>query len=114
MKNFIKKIVGSDETTRKLWLVIFSSISLLIIVGTWIVYKKATLPTVAQIEKIPAENLMAKTYESGVKDTLFAGLKFVSGKIRNLINQKRGFSVSHGDRDFVMEDLSNIPKIHLP
>jgi hypothetical protein len=41
IKQFIKKIQESDETTKKRWIVIFSGLSMVIIVGLWVVYMNA-------------------------------------------------------------------------
>ena len=48
IQRHIKELQKADEGTKKFWLVIFSGISMTIIVTLWMVYLNATLPIISK------------------------------------------------------------------
>ena len=80
--NFITKLQSSDETTKKRWLIILSSVAMVIVVGLWVVYFNMTFPrteTITAAENNAASSNVRVSLKN-IKDTLQNGLKAIQDK----------------------------------
>lgn len=116
MIKFIKKLQNSDEATKKLWLVVLSATTMIIVVGLWLIYTKSTLVRLEPSTQTPEKSLVQTESNNAVsvKDTLLAGLKLVGSKIKAAASAQNHFTVTPMDKNFVVEDLNPIPKTTLP
>ena len=109
MNAFIQRIQQSDETTKRFWLVVFSAVTMVVVVGLWAVYAKITLPTTTPIPDVSAqiENTDAKA--PGFFSIFAAGLKIIYDKVQSLVSAqvaaKHDIVIENPDRNFVLEEL---------
>lgn len=46
LKNFLRRIQNSDEATKKKWLIGASAVSMILVVGLWLIYIQSTIKVI--------------------------------------------------------------------
>ncbi len=121
ISEFFRKIRSSSESVRRRWLIVFTSGSIVAVIGLWLIYMNALVEPVIQRETV----VMASAEEAGVADTFAAGIKTIARggaalvggaleSLREVINASRTVTVDRAERNFIIEDLEPIPETQLP
>jgi len=119
MWQFIKQIREANELVRKRWLIAFSTITVLAVIGLWLVYFNTTLTTINS----PTNNQLAD--KSGPIPTLKVGLSATSKKtitglansyvfFKDKFSDRNGFTISRANQNFIWDDLEEVPVQKLP
>lgn len=114
----LKKIQRGDEKTKKFYLIIFSAVAILLVVGLWLFYLNLNLPKLAETKKSVAGaeengNSFFKTFSRGFiglkddflnqltkfKDVIDKGLE----SFKNQIGQSNEISIEGEKQNFVFE-----------
>ena len=119
MKQFIKKLRQADEATKKVWLFVFSGIAMIVVVTLWFFYAKNGLLNgqTGLVQNPPlAQSVSKKNNDAGLsfKSTLTAFIKTASDGLSNVFSQKNNFTISNSQRNFVLENMPELPKTSLP
>ncbi len=117
VKNFVLKIQNSDESAKKVWLVVLSGLSMVVVVALWLTYMKLTVATVTPPSDVVAvEN--AENNTTGFFAIFSAGAKIIYDKVAALINAKistqNNIVIENSEQNFVLEGLAPISptKLH--
>lgn len=109
--NFIRELQNSDEATKKRWLIILSGVSMVVVVGIWLVYFNWSL------EKISPAQQQAAVETSGIKETLGdlkATLDNGITAIKDQLSRSKSYDISATERNFILEKAGQLPKNQLP
>ena len=114
--NFLEKIRNSDDRIKKMWLILFSSITMVIVIGLWGLYVNLTIPRPVK-EKFSSETSKDGQKNEGrsekiaeIERTLYAGMIFFKEKL----SAKNSILIENNSRNFILEGLEAIPKVQLP
>lgn len=110
--NFITKIQNSDETTKKIWLVILSGTTMTIVVALWLINLNVNIKTVGETEKKNSmETVSENQKEIGqLKEIFSAGLKTITEKIKEKASVQKEIYLQASEQNFILESLEKIPK----
>ncbi len=93
-KKFIKKIQNSDENIKKKWLIVSSTISIILVIGLWLVYMNWTL-------NLPDKTVQKQESETGFWQIFKTGLNVVGESIWN--NIKNFAQKITGEKTIIIE-----------
>lgn len=112
---FINKIQNSDETTKKLWLIIFSGISMAIVVSFWMFYLNAIVAKVESPKQVVSvQQAAAPAYqEPGFLQIFGAGVKVIFDQVKEKFSVKNNIFIKNPERNFVAESVEPIPPTSL-
>jgi L-ascorbate metabolism protein UlaG (beta-lactamase superfamily) len=126
MMNFIRKIQDSDEKTRKRWLIGFSSVTMITVIGLWLVYMNVIVEPIdspeniaqlVQKEEVNEDPGFAEIFGAGF-DTITSKLKETVGGALGYIGNQFGTSneikIDNSNRNFILDSLDKIPTTPLP
>ena len=111
--HIITDIQRSELAVRKRWFYVMSAGTMLIVVGLWVQYLRATPPPDnAQAETSPRHTLGAVLH-AGVLVLKDRG-EALADRIRARIGASREITIENPDRTFTVETLTPIPAHPLP
>lgn len=112
--NFITKIQNSDDTTKKIWLVILSGAAMTIVIILWLVNLNAGIQSASgqtATQKTATAGTAAENQEIGKLKAIFsAGLKTVTGKIKEKTSSQNEIYLQTSEQNFILENLKKLPK----
>jgi hypothetical protein len=113
IKYFLKKIQNAEESTRRFWLIVFSAGAMMMVLGLWLIYMKAT---VAKVEGPRNDSELAADSVSkpGIGKIFAAGFKNLTAQIKEKISSRNQFNFEKRERNFILEKIEKIPKTKLP
>ncbi len=115
----IKNIQNMNESSRKMWLVFLTIISMILVILLWSFYLKITVASATQPSNYPGRSGL------GILQIFSTGFSVISGKtVSGLANSyvyfdekfktKNQFSISRGGQNFIYDELENLPVRDLP
>jgi hypothetical protein len=132
-RSFIKKLQKADEKTKKIWLFGTSALSMVIIVGLWVVYLGASMPrlplykndevaaeTKSDTEKESVLSVLARGFENFKAETGTQWQKTKKtiedsfNKLKGSVGKTNSFSIESKDDKFVPVRQGIIPTSTLP
>jgi|AP45_3_1055517.scaffolds.fasta_scaffold03369_2 hypothetical protein len=118
IKSFIARIQKSDEETKKRWLIVFSVISSIIVIGLWAVYLNFT--TVSVIAANPLKNQrpgFLRIFSTGVSvvgDKTTTGLANSYVYFSDKAKSENKFLINKEDHNFIYQEIKPLPNRPLP
>jgi hypothetical protein len=137
MFKFINKIQNSDEETRKIWMFIFSGVTMAIVIGFWLLYMNVTIarpdapagsnqfagqvvPPVALND--PRSAILDPRYtmrdtrseDPGFFAIFAAGVKVIYDQFKTKVFDATNDISIDNDRNFQVDDLETVPVTKLP
>ena len=110
IQNFFLELREKDEATKKRWLVILTSASMVVVIALWAVYLNFTLADLGP--KPPASN------EIGILKTSRAGLQIIAGKsiayLQSLAQKTNSITIQSASINMILKDLEEIKPKRLP
>src|SRR3989344_218187 len=111
MKEFILRIQNSDEQTKKFWLVVFSAVTMVSVVGMWVMYVKVTFPSITPAPET-AEIVSAKVESPGFFSVFAAGLKIIYDGVSKIVAHevatKNNIVIENPKQNFSLEGIPTI------
>ena len=104
MKKFIENIRNSDETTKKIWLWVFTIGSAFLIVSLWLSYADYSIKGVGEADQ---KQIQAQA-ESPFMDVLKNGWKLVANAVSKQVNRTRDVNIQSANFNFVLEGLKKV------
>lgn len=110
MRKFIAKLQNSDETTKKIWLVFFSGISMMLVVSFWLVYLDRIVAQVGNPDGTPAiaQNSQEKSDAPGFFAIFGAGVKTIFDALKEKLAVRNNIVIESPKINFVSEDVEPI------
>lgn len=120
LKNFIVKLQNSDDAIKKVWLVVLSGVTMVIVISLWMVYLNSSLITkvgpsanpVAQKETAPTKKI--ESDEPGFLAIFGAGVKTIFDQVKTKFLSVKNIVIESPERNFVAEEVEPIPPTKLP
>ena len=116
IKNFFLNLQQSDEATKKRWLMILTSSSMLVVIGLWSVYINLTIQNLGEKNQNQAPGFL-ETFKNGIAvlskeagsktSQLMANLQAATSRTNSIIIQPENFNA-------VLQDLEEIKPKKLP
>lgn len=81
LKRFFKKIQNSDDSVKKRYLLIFSVVTMIVVIGLWVLYtKEISTPKIVSEHSNPVKKLFSMIFQWS-KDLIF---KMKEGRVINI------------------------------
>ncbi|TSC81847.1 MAG: hypothetical protein G01um101419_727 [Parcubacteria group bacterium Gr01-1014_19] len=127
--NFITKVQNSDETTKRFWVVVCSSISMLLVVSLWLGYMNVTITSIPgpgglttnDGRRTTTNNLQLTTDDTEVRKPGFfavftAGVKIIFDELKERTLAKKDIMITKENQEvnFVAEGVEPIRGATLP
>ena len=109
-KNFIKNLQNSDDLTKKKWLVIFTAITMAVVIAFWSVYISFRIKDVNALEVQNTSPSFSEVFNAGLK---ILGAETYS-KFQALIGNHQFLNTSGKDFKFNVENLEPVKPKQLP
>lgn len=116
IQNFFLELQQSDETTKKRWLVILTSGSMVIVISLWAVYLNFTIANLNE-DRNPKQNDFLSVFNNGLQiitDKTGAQLSQVIANLQTLANKTNSVTIQPSDTDFQPKNLEDIKPQKLP
>lgn len=111
ISHFIERVQRSDPETKSRWVFLFSGISMILVIGLWVLYVDATTPSGGSSTRAPAERAEAvATTRPGVFATFAAGVSIIFDQAKKTIYHGRTETVEREGGDI----FEPIPPTALP
>lgn len=110
VRSFITKVQNAEEATRRMWMIVLSGVSMLIIIALWMAYASARITAVPQPTQ-PRPVQLVQEDSHGITDVLAAGVHTIVGGIKNVFSFEREVVITKPD--FQVRELPSIPKTSL-
>jgi len=117
IQKFFLELQQSDEATKKRWMTILTSGTMMVVIGLWGVYINMTIQNLDEKEQAKNEIGFLKTFKSGLtilsKET---GLKLseLSAYLGSLANQTNSITIQGASSNFVLKNIEDIKPNKLP
>ncbi|MDP3999804.1 MAG: hypothetical protein Q8P76_04445 [bacterium] len=108
--NFIQNLQDADEPTRKKWLIIFTAITMVIVIAFWSVYISYRIQDVNALEAQKDSPSFSEIFNSGLK---ILGAETMS-KFKALMGDSQYLNTSGKDFKFTVENLEPVAPKQLP
>ena len=124
----LREIRRSNDAVKNRWLYGLSAISMIFVVGFWVLYLNAGIPRIGEEKKI----VLNKESKPSFLETFGRGFKIVAlnienvalnlgrqigaelKKVKNRTQESKEFSLSGASVNFTYKNLDPVPKTHLP
>ena len=114
IKDFIIKIQNSNEAIKKLWLFVFSGISMAVVVGLWMVYLNTIVAKVESPKQIVSAPAAAPAYqEPGLLEIFGAGVKVIFDQFKEKLAVTNNIFIKNPEINFIAEGVEQIPATSL-
>lgn len=115
MRKFIAKLQKSDDTTKKIWLVVFSGISMMIVVSFWFVYLDNIVAQVGNPDAPAiAKNSQEKSDAPGFFAIFGAGVKTIFDALKEKLSVRNNIVIESPKMNFISEEVEPIKATKLP
>ncbi len=123
VRNFVTKVQHSDETTKRFWVVVCSSISMLLVVSLWLGYMNMTIvkipgpkSQIATNNKLQITNNANEVKKPGFFAIFTAGVKIIFDEFRERVLVKKDIVITKEDQkiNFIAEGVEPIRGARLP
>ncbi|MEK7640936.1 MAG: hypothetical protein AAB389_02990 [Patescibacteria group bacterium] len=124
VRNFVEKVQNSDETTKRFWVVVCSSISMLLVVSLWLGYMNVAITKIPGSNRQQATNsqqLITNNAEEVRKPGFFAvftaGVKIIFDELKERTLAKKDIVITkevQQKMNFISEDIEPIKGSPLP
>ena len=121
IRKFLKRIQNSSEAAKKLWLMIFSSATMLVIIVIWVANFNSSFGSLNQAEPLAVskagteiQNPSPEEKTAGLKEIFSAGFKTIGQALKGKLSARQQFSINASDRNFILENLETPSRISLP
>lgn len=115
INNFITKIQNSDEATKKIWLVIFSGTTMIVVIGLWTIHMRTSFQNIKLANPEDQKETIAEESElTKLKAIFSAGIKTIADKIKEKAGTQRQISVQTSEQNFILESLEKISSTRIP
>lgn len=124
MHSFIQKVQNADEATRKLWVGIFSAVTMAVVIAIWAFYVNNSIAKVESsnplAQMMPTENPVQKIKDEqpGFFAVLGASLKTVFDTIKtgvsSRINSTNDILIENPEKNFQIDNAEEILPTKLP
>jgi len=124
IKDFLIQLPEKDEETRKMWLVILTSFSMVIVIASWAVYLDYEIPSLNQLavtETVNDEDFLA-VIESGagvISEKTGLKLSKIVGAIKTAVSKTNSIKIEKTAdnqiyQEFIKRDLEEVAVKKLP
>ena len=96
LKNFIKNIQNSDEAVKKRWLIGLSAVSIILVIGLWLMSFNFTAEKITAAEQKSAEVGFWQIFKTGLTITVGSALENVEklfSKIADEIKKQKVITI---------------------
>lgn len=124
IRKFVAKIQTSDDNTKKLWVAVFSVITMAIVVAFWGAYLNWSIVRVDDsggsefAAGLEAQRQKEISKGPGFFAIVFAGAKNIFEEVKNEVAEKISTTntiiIERQERNFTLEALEKIPLTKLP
>lgn len=112
MRNFFEKIRNSEEATRKKWMWILVSFSMILIIGLWAVYINHNIESLGGAKKEIAEE--SKEQKPSFWEIFQNGLKMLTQEFKKSSQKTKDISIQGANLNFILDGLDEIERQGLP
>lgn len=111
MRKFIAKLQNSNDTTKKIWLVVFSGISMMLVVSFWLVYLDKIVTQVSNPDGTPAiaQNSQEKSDVPGFFAIFGAGVKTIFDALKEKLAVRNNIVIENPKMNFISKEVEPIP-----
>lgn len=124
VKDFLIKLPERDEETRKMWLVILTSFSMVVVITFWAVYLDYEIPSLSRpvvVETAGSENFLA-VLESGagvVSEKTGLKLSRIVSAVKTAVSKTNSIKIEKTSdsriyQEFIKKDLEDVEVKKLP
>lgn len=103
---FLDRLRNGEDAAKKRWLVVLSGITMVLVIALWAIYFNLTTPKLYRAEIVQAGNQTS----NNVKAALANGWRAVMDKLGG----ENYLTIDNVERNFVLENIEEIPKTSLP
>lgn len=117
IKDFFLKLRQKDETTKRLWLIVLTSASMLFIIGFWGIYFNATIKNLGRGKIASEPNQFLEIFKNGIKEISRMGgaqLNKSAAKLQDLMKKTNSVTIQNADVNFTVNNLEPVEPQKLP
>lgn len=119
---FVKKVQNSDETTKKLWVLVCSAISMMLVVSLWMAYSNITIariPGPTSNKQLTTTQKQLTDNQNGIEKPGFfaiftAGTKIIFDALKARLSVKHDIVIQKQEVNFMAEDIEPVKGAKLP
>jgi len=93
LKKFTEDIQNAGSQTKKRWLFVFSALTMILVVGLWVIYLNETIASLAPtnpVAQAPIESIKESPWQ-----IFKTGLQTVTGQFKDMVTATRKISIEY-------------------